>query len=239
MDASHTQLFQTGQPPDRFRYGALKCLGGFQIALGLLIIGCGAADLHLNYFAIGQNPLPSNTNMYYHRNMTFNEIGHILTVVSAPIWCGAWRNSFQTFSILTAIIFGPTAMGLVIVSPFFIISSNANILQYVFFVAAGGLGFIEWIVAIVSASVCCCCSPIDQQETQVLYIPGSVPGQPYYPMISTAQQQQQQLPPQSQHYMSPTAPMGYQQPGPHTPYQTAGGPSYQNPNYQQPGGNWT
>ncbi|KAK7491037.1 hypothetical protein BaRGS_00017733 [Batillaria attramentaria] len=170
---------------DLFPFSALRVLGSLQIAIGTVCIGLGILDLTLLLMNYDESLLKYSAQPDLQK--AFDTLVS-LTVASAPIWCGTWyvvtgslgtcvsrershslkfmKITFLVLSVLCAAFFAPACgvMSCIIA----VIHHTLDYGDVIWLVptAVAFLSFCEMGIAILSASVSCCCAPLRLAKVQ-------------------------------------------------------------------------
>ncbi|XP_076457562.1 uncharacterized protein LOC143291548 [Babylonia areolata] len=183
---------------DLFPFSALRLLGGLQIFLGVCCVTLGAVDVTM--MTLYYDAQASQYAVTPEEKARF-ELLVTLTVTSAPVWCGTWflvtgslgtcvsRNkahslkflkiAFLVLSVLCSAIFAPTS---IVLSSIIAITRHTidpgNLIWLVSTLSAF-LSVCEMGIAITSASILCCCSPLQLAKVHILFAdPADNPGPP-------------------------------------------------------------
>ncbi|XP_060067970.1 uncharacterized protein LOC132548162 [Ylistrum balloti] len=173
-----------------FPLSGLKVVGAVQIGLGAICITLGLVDILMYVFEdqetlFATSATPISSELQEARSTLMS-----LTISSAPIWCGLWfcvagamaacmsqRNkstlnyfklTFLVLSIMNAAIFGPVCMTITTVVSVMRHSMDAETYRWLIPILTAFFSFNEIAFAIVSASICCCCSPLRTNRVKVL-----------------------------------------------------------------------
>ncbi|OWF35015.1 uncharacterized protein LOC110443460 [Mizuhopecten yessoensis] len=173
-----------------FPLSGIKVVGSVQIALGAICITLGLVDILMFVFEdqdklFATTATPISPELQQARSTLMS-----LTISSAPIWCGLWfcvagamaacmsqRNkstlnyfklTFLVLSIMNAAIFGPVCMTITTVVSVMRHTMEAETYRWLIPILTAFFSFNEIAFAIMSASICCCCSPLRTNRVKVL-----------------------------------------------------------------------
>ncbi|XP_059145016.1 uncharacterized protein LOC131932166 [Physella acuta] len=185
MSSSFLELQRiTTNRPDSFPYGGMRIMGALQINTGIIVFALGMADIILTMTSYDSD-VTSYGSKY--------EAVVSLTLVSSPLWCGIWfaiagalgtcitrqrahslqllKIAFLVINILCSAVFGPVCMFINGYISYTRHSIDSCRLQWLVTLFICFLGVLEIIMCTASASVTCCCSPLNATQVHVLVNP--------------------------------------------------------------------
>ncbi|KAK7106688.1 uncharacterized protein [Littorina saxatilis] len=173
---------------DLFPFSALRVLGSLQIFTGSVCIILGIVDLAVMLLSYEEQT--SHYAVLPEQKKAFETMVD-MTVSSAPIWCGTWylvtgslgacvsrsrshslkflKIAFLVLSVLCSAFFAPACT---VISCFVAVTRHTldySNLMWLVSTATAFLSLCEMGVAIISASVCCCCSPLSLAKVHILF----------------------------------------------------------------------
>ncbi|VDI84217.1 Hypothetical predicted protein [Mytilus galloprovincialis] len=99
-----------------------------------------------------------------------------LIVYNLPIIiCSGWKIGFMVCSIIGAAVFVPIMFSLTFIVGLFHLFDEYQNDGYILSYCIAGLSVIEAIVAVISASYCCCCSPWQTSSQQMAVFMSPLP----------------------------------------------------------------
>ncbi|XP_069119134.1 uncharacterized protein [Argopecten irradians] len=173
-----------------FPLSGLKVVGAVQIGLGGICIALGLVDILMYVFEDQEKLFATQATPLSAGEQEARSTLMSLTISSAPIWCGLWfcvagamaacmsqRNkatlnyfklTFLVLSIMNAGIFGPVCMTVTTIVSVMRHTMEAETYRWLIPILTAFFSFNEIAFAILSASICCCCSPLRTNRVKVL-----------------------------------------------------------------------
>ncbi|KAL4228931.1 hypothetical protein ACF0H5_011971 [Mactra antiquata] len=159
-----------------FPFSSFKLLGALQIGLGVVCVLLGVVDLFLFLYA----------STHYD-----DDTLKALTIASIPVWCGLWfivagamgscmslqqkttlsyfKMTFLVLSVLCSVLFGPALVTVEAVICVMRTEDSEAAFEWLIPLIIAFVAFNEIILALITACICCCCSPLNQAKVRVLY----------------------------------------------------------------------
>lgn len=159
-----------------FPFSSFKLLGAMQIGIGVICLLLGIVDLFLFLYT-----------MTHYDDDTLKA----LTIACVPVWCGLWfivagsmgscmslqhkttltyfKMTFLVLSVLCCVLFAPV---LFVVEVYIVILRNdgsESAYEWLIPMVIAFFTLNEMVCALITASICCCCSPLNQAKVRVLY----------------------------------------------------------------------
>lgn len=160
---------------ENFPLSSLRLLGSLQMGLGVVCLLLGVVDLFLFLYVSRYNDGTLSA----------------LTVASLPVWFGLWfivtgsvgcclslqqktsliyfKRIFMVLSILCCALFGPVLCGIEIYIVVLRTETATSAHEWLLPLVITFFGLNEIVCALITASICCCCSPFRQDKDEVMY----------------------------------------------------------------------
>lgn len=159
-----------------FPFSSFKLLGALQIGIGVICILLGVVDLFLFLYTSG-----------HYEDDTLKA----LSIACVPVWCGLWfivagsmgscmslqqkttltyfKMTFLVLSVLCCILFGPALFAVEVYIVVLRTDGSVSAHEWLLPLMIAFFTINEIVCALISASICCCCSPLNQAKVRVLY----------------------------------------------------------------------
>ncbi|KAI8795813.1 hypothetical protein BgiBS90_003580 [Biomphalaria glabrata] len=179
----------TNNKPDSFPYSGMRIMGAIQISTGVLAFILGIVDLIMTL-----SSYDADTKKYGDK---YDKVAS-MTLACSPLWCGIWfavtggmgacitrhksqslhflKIAFLILNLLCCAVFGPAC---IFINGFISYTRRTEFncdFQWIITLVIAFLGVLEIIMATASASVTCCCSPLNAGQVNVLVHPKNLNG---------------------------------------------------------------